>query len=261
MIEPIQYFEFMIGTEPYTYTDAAESHDLNGQTYEPVHIVFPEPETGQESAQETLEIEVSPDLPLAALYSDVAPHKTAWLTVWRKEFGALDSTALSFWTGRVRNVRWTDEPEREFAYITVEPISAALRRQGLRANHGPSCRHFWGDARCGVNVEDYKTVTTVGAVSGLQILSSDLAAQADGYFKLGYVERVSTGDRRHITEHVGDTITIRRRFRDLAPGEAINVYAGDDYSLATCHAKFNNAIAFGGFDKVPKRNIFVDGVE
>lgn len=73
--------------------------------------------------------------------------------------------------------------------------------------------------------------------------------------RLGALVRVA-GVPRMILAHSGDSVTLSALLSGLAVGVAFEAFAGCDRTLATCQAKFGNAINFGGFPWIPAKNPF-----
>lgn len=115
-----------------------------------------------------------------------------------------------------------------------------------------------GDARCGVDLESsaYRGEGIVTEVLGDRVFrASGLEAFAEGWFARG---RLAWSDGRrsevaaHRLEGVGAVIEVLdARALDVAVGAAFVVHAGCDKSLATCRAKFANAVSFRGFPHMP----------
>ena len=59
-----------------------------------------------------------------------------------------------------------------------------------------------------------------------------------------------------ILAHSGNSVTLSALLSGLAVGVAFEAFAGCDRTLATCQAKFGNAINFGGFPWIPAKNPF-----
>ena len=51
-------------------------------------------------------------------------------------------------------------------------------------------------------------------------------------------------------------LLIMTPFRELENGDAVTLYAGCDHTAATCLAKFDNLVNFGGCPAVPEFNPF-----
>ena len=111
-----------------------------------------------------------------------------------------------------------------------------------------------GEGLCTLNPDDYKTTTTLTYIDdeGLVLSSDDFAIPGDYYFIRGYIH---WGDYyRMIVNHVDNNITIRFRIPDLTVGQEVDVYAGCDRQISTCHDKFDNVADFFGHPWIPIDN-------
>jgi hypothetical protein len=73
---------------------------------------------------------------------------------------------------------------------------------------------------------------------------------------------VATGnDYRMVVAQSGDVLTLLIDFAAPMLAQAVTVHAGCSHLIAVCHSKFANAIRFGGFPYIPKRNPFETGID
>jgi uncharacterized phage protein (TIGR02218 family) len=116
-----------------------------------------------------------------------------------------------------------------------------------------ACDAALGDARCGVNLEaaGYKgTGAVITLLRDRAFLASDLGGFADNLFSFGTVEWTSgpnAGRRTEIMIHekAGSDVRITllgAPVRAIAVGHAFTIRAGCDKRIATCTAKFANAV-------------------
>jgi len=121
------------------------------------------------------------------------------------------------------------------------------------------CNNILFDSNCLVSKASVKLTTNV-TVSGSSLVSSDFALKLDDYYTGGYVE--FGVNRRLITSHVGDTITIATPFDSrLTSGSSVGVFPGCLKDFDTCNTKFGNTGNFNGFPYIPSINPVIYGVE
>ena len=124
------------------------------------------------------------------------------------------------------------------------------------------CDADLGDARCGVDLDNPAfrgTGTVVAASSPRLFTASGLAAFAADWFTRGLVTFTSganAGRAQEVKRHTlaGSAATIelwQPMAHAIAPGDTFTVTAGCDKQLATCRAKFANAVNFRGFPHMP----------
>ena len=125
-----------------------------------------------------------------------------------------------------------------------------------------SCDADLGDARCGVDLSSplHRASGIVGAALGDRLLaSSDLAAFVVGDFSRGlltFTSGLNAGRsfevKRHARRGADDTLELWQAPGDpVSAGDAFVVTAGCDKQLATCRARFANAVNYRGFPHMP----------
>jgi uncharacterized phage protein (TIGR02218 family) len=129
-----------------------------------------------------------------------------------------------------------------------------LKKEMPHFRYSPGCNYFLYDDNCKVNQASYAMALSSIAVdgAGLQISHADIGTKSDGYFNKGWL--VWGDHKRMIESHAGATITLRYAISGMATGEDVTIYAGCDWSVATCKARFNNVANYGGFPFIPKDN-------
>lgn len=118
------------------------------------------------------------------------------------------------------------------------------------------CRYTLGDADCTLDLAAFTFPGTVVTVYNNQRLTVTVN-QANGYFKYGkivFTSGLNDGLEMETINNTGSLITLFLPMPGLIQiGDTFDLIAGDDKKLSTCHAKFANAINFGGEDSIPKR--------
>lgn len=145
----------------------------------------------------------------------------------------------------------------EFAF------SAELRSQTnrLQQRTGRSfqrtCDAILGDGRCKKNLAAFTDIATVSSVEdNRRMVLSGLANSGQAaFYSLGVLE-FQTGDnaglRFEIKTHSSNVIVLWERPPfTIGVGDTVEVVAGCDKSIDTCHSKFDNTINFQGFNLIP----------
>jgi len=202
------------------------------------------------------------DLPIVRLFRGTPPSETIWLTVRRMHMGSDD--APIYWKGIVQNVK---RPSPARCQVIGQPLSASLKRTGLRLCWTRECPHFLYDAGCKVNPLDYEISAKVKALGGnsitVQLKDATHATApviADAWLRGGFVawsaSDEGTLERRFIEEQVGGVLTIFGVVDFLKVGDTVKMYPGCDRTPETCDEKFDNIDNYGGFDKMPGESPF-----
>ena len=245
---PVELYRFALSQQVWTVTSGREVLIYQNEPYQPVVIRRSAIEQSPEFARNGIDLDCARDFAVAQLFAAARPNGVVSLTVFRNHLG--DDEFITWWKGRVASVVWSGS----LAKIRCESIFTALKRPGLRAHYQTGCRHALFDAGCGVNNQTFLLTGTVAAVSGLTVRSSAFLSRPAGWLTGGYL-RVA-GVPRMILAHSGNSVTLSALLSGLAVGVAFEAFAGCDRTLATCQAKFGNAINFGGFPWIPAKNPF-----
>ncbi len=250
---PVELYEFKQGPVYYRYTSGDAMATYLGQAYQPASIRRGSLEQGQELNRTELVINAPRDLSVADLFRVYPPTEVVLLTIRRQHRN--DSDTAIIWQGRLLNVMWRDSE----AELTCESINTSLRRIGLRRKFGRQCPHVLYGVQCRVNQLSYKTSGTITAISGNTVSAAAFAGYADDWFSGGPIEWLRDDgvlDRRMITAHTGDTVTLSAPFVGLAIGHSMDGFPGCGHSLAICDSKFGNGINYGGWPFSPASSPF-----
>lgn len=155
------------------------------------------------------------------------------------------------WLGEVRLGRGTFTAE-------LRGMMQALQQQVGRIV-APACDADLGDARCGVDLDvltNGRVTATVDSAASARLFTTAALTQATGWFAGGLVSW-STGANAGRSMEV-KTFTLGGAVELVLPmpsaivaGDEFTISAGCDKTLATCKAKFANAINFRGFPHLP----------
>jgi uncharacterized phage protein (TIGR02218 family) len=172
------------------------------------------------------------------------------LTLTRYHEG--DGNAIVAWVGRIVNIGF----DGFSAEVYCESIHTSFRHPTGRRVYQINCPHVLYGASCGVTQSSYKLTTTLSAISGLDITSTDFGLEVDGYYSGGIVELTSGGlvTKRFVTNHVGNVITLNLALTGAYVGVSVDAYPGCDHSTTACNSKFSNILNYGGQPFYPERN-------
>ena len=151
---------------------------------------------------------------------------------------------------------WLGEVTMKNGQFVAEVRGLAQKlSQNIVDLYSPTCRAVFGDGRCKANLASYTVGGTVNTVSSRQILISNSMMQAAGYFSGGEIQWITganAGRRMEIKEFANKQFTLVLPMpNNVAVGDTFNAIAGCDKTIASCIAKFNNAVNFRGEPYVP----------
>ncbi len=117
----------------------------------------------------------------------------------------------------------------------------------------PDCRAELGDARCRVAMAGRRRFARVLAVEGrvLTVDAVEPVANAYGEGRLVWFGGRNSGLEDAVLSSEGATLTLRREPRFDGVGALVRIDEGCDKMLATCAARFGNAVNFQGEPYLP----------
>lgn len=170
---------------------------------------------------------------------------TAYLADWPTITGV-----ISIFAGPVAVVA----PSSAGLTIQVKSALEAFDAPVPRNVYQTTCANVLYDNSCGVSRTAQTRTGTITATSTPLQLSTSISSP-DTFLALGSVTFTSgpnIGQTRTIRSQTGGVIRLLDPLLSVPiVGDAFSAVAGCDRSLATCRAKFNNALRFRGFPFVP----------
>lgn len=249
---PLELYRFVAGTQRWTMTPHVEAIVYAGETYDPTPLVRSAPEIGSDAARAEMTVTLPRGHDLVRRLLLSPPQEVVSLTVYRRHLTDPDGETIVWWRGRVAAVAWQGAE----AVLRCESLLAALRRPGLRARYGLLCRHALYSVGCGASANAHKVTGTVSAIAGAVVTVPAAAAYSAGHFTAGLLVASGGAVRHFIVGHTGPDVTLMHAPIDVVGGMVVDLYAGCDHTLGTCHARFNNVANFGGFPWIPAKNPF-----
>lgn len=249
---PVELYEFRRGAFTWRFTSSQQDRVVGQVRYQAVPITRGPIERSGEMGRSSLRVRMARDIEFAAGFVATPPSEVTTLTLLRLHEG--DTETAVIWLGRVLNAEWRGI-EVEF---NCEPVYTSLKRTGLRRLYQRHCPHALYGAGCNVAALAFRVAGTVAAVEGLRVTVPAAAGFGSGYFTGGYATWAGAGvlEKRMITGHSLDVVTLAAVPPGLSVGQAIDLYPGCDHTLATCHGKFANSAHYGGFPFMPVKNPF-----
>lgn len=254
--QPIELFDFMRRATHWRYTSTDRDMTYDSATW----TAGPWQSSGftasGDAVQQTMTITGPLDAAVAEQFLSVAPSDPVFVRVLHLHAG--DTEAAVWWTGQVTNVsRKQDRIE-----ISGESIVTAMAKLGLRLAWQKACPYSIYDTQCRLSAAAFAFDGTVSAVTGDTVSSAAFADPgnvADGRLAGGFL-MWDAGDgfieRRAITAHSGDTITLLNAAVGITAGMTVTAHPGCDQSAQVCHDTFNNLDNFGGVPGLPSVSPF-----
>ena len=169
------------------------------------------------------------------------------------------------WTGAAGRV---DLGEGRLGAVSVKDgaFSAELRGPGAALTRAvteecsPECRADLGDRRCRVAMAGRRRFARVVSVAGSDVTVNavETVANAHGGGRLRWLGGANGGLESQVRASAGAVLTLRRPPAfTAATGALVELIEGCDKSLATCAARFGNAVNFRGEPYLPGVDLLV----
>jgi uncharacterized phage protein (TIGR02218 family) len=248
--QPVELYRFALGLDKWMFTSGQTEVVYQSENYEPAPIRRSGIEQGKEINRSGMDITLTRDNALAALFIASLPEGVVSVTLYRYHVTDTANEVIVLWKGRVGGARLSGSE----LVLKCEPIATSLKRPGLRARYQLLCRHALYSAGCGALKDSFRVDGNVMAVSGTTVQVAAAGTRPDGYFVAGMLQ--TDEGARMIVGHSGVNLTLVAPMPSLAVGDSVRLYAGCDHSTATCLNRFNNLANFGGFPYIPQKNPF-----
>lgn len=236
------------GTGEWTYTSGDTSVTYNGKTYTPAAIQ--RGAVSRDADFKTSRLNISINYLKEPIVNFLVnwPVELVWIEVLRL-FRDDATEARVVFLGQVARV----SIQGRKAQVECVGFEHFLRQSLPILRYQVQCNRRLFSVECGIANASYKITTTVSvSADGLTLTDSAFGDKADNYFTWGYVQK--DDDRRLITAHTGNDISLRYRIYGLTGGDTVTAYAGCDRTFETCKDKFDNRVNFSGFPWIPLDN-------
>lgn len=250
---PVECYKFTKVASQWLFTDSDEVASIPQGTFAPEVISRGNIRQDNEKGAGSVDVSLAADNSFAAQFIPYLPTSIVFLAIYRFHRG--DADVFTVFNGEVSSARLTKDGE---VILFCTPLAYRMGKRIPSTTFQSRCNHATYSVWCGADKNDFKLIGPVSAVVDDTISCANFAAQPDQWLRNGWVERID-GDRRFILDHIGTTIVVDAPFLDLAPGEAITAYGGDERTEEVCNTKFNRLPNYLGFQRVPTRNPF-DGI-
>jgi hypothetical protein len=255
-----------LGSEPrdlYTFarSDTMWRHTSSGRaitvTYPGPHDVAYAPgviergaiQRGTETGALKVHVKVARTMPVAAALREYRVHPMV-CGIHRYQQDPTAQPVLQAYgdvAGVTLNEGWV-----EFDLVSAE---AMFDQPFPRMIFSATCTLATYGARCGVDETAFSTAATITAIDGSTVTVDAVPTVADEYYDSGQILIPSTRERLFVASRSGVGLLDFQIFGPvpdgIVAGEPVVLIAGDDQSLATCKAKFDNVPNFFGFNDLP----------
>jgi len=270
--QPVEFITFTNGAIVSRITNANNPVVIGANTFEPLAYERDGFSQSSDTDDSNIQMRTPGAFAVLDLYKGVLTSNLTTVTIERFHLNDPAEQVQIFWKGRVVSI----EREDGEADILLQPTSAG-KEETPRSTYQSLCNVFLFESPgCLLSRDDWRFIAVADAidstgflitVNGLRARAVVLdtaqggptgplsAAELDIYWQAGFII-TAAGEIRDIVEgdvaSDPDQVRVNLPFRDLSVTDALEVFAGCDHSIATCHKKFDNAINHQGFPYVPE---------
>lgn len=267
--DPVLLFLFVMGDLRWGYVGQdVQTYTYNGTDYKPDPAVSLGP-VSQSLAEVSTDVEVtlSSLAEVAQLFVPYLPPQPVYVRVFRHLPDGAPGEYEVEMSAEVVSSQFDEDTG--VCTLTSRQISKDLSRKVPWCVYSPTCNYAVYGAGCGVNREEYVTVTNVTSGAGLTVLSSpDFATAGAGndapeeWFRMGFVIHVPSGEMRFIVKHETNSpeITIQTPFRNMVNGDQVRAYPGCNRYRTHCGPRFDNLNRMLAFPWMPGRNPYTQSI-
>lgn len=255
---PFWLYQFSEGGERWRFTSRSRSIEIDGNVWEPAVISHGDLVTTGDLNRTQTELTFNRSNAFAQRFLEVGTSEVCTVTIFRGHEQE-PSLAVAVWKGRVG----TGDLDGSQIILPCEPVTAALRRVGLRAKYQKLCRHALYSDGCGADLSDFLDDATVQQAGGT-VLEVDFAvSRPAGYYRGGVLR--FNGEFAFIIGQSAGGLILATQMSSLLDAVAVNgptlvrIAPGCDLRPSTCSARFSNLKNYGGFPDIPGRNPFGGG--
>lgn len=126
--------------------------------------------------------------------------------------------------------------------------------------YSPNCRANFGDSKCGINLQNHKTSTTISSVISNTEFFVSSTSFLSGEFDFGFVQ-FSSGNKMEINKcYLGGKITLMLPVSFIINvGDSVDIFKGCNKSVQMCSERYANIINFRAEPYVPGIDKIVNG--
>lgn len=255
--EPVEVYDFTRnGTNigRYTSADAAVTVGVNSYAVWPGGLKRGPIALAGDQGRNSLKITTAADFPPAQLIH--LRSRTGIVGITVRRYHRSDASDIKpIWAGRILSARRGKTGERQ---LVCEPRSVTQNRIGLHRICQPGCNLELYGPQCRLSMAAWGHATTIAAISGNVLTVASAASTPVGINYAGgivaFTDDDGITDYAFVEEVTGLAFTLDLALYGAAVSDAVTIYPGCDWTMATCHGVFNNAVNFGGRLNVPDKN-------
>lgn len=157
----------------------------------------------------------------------------------------------ALWLELARGTLGSVEQQGEGYSVALRGLGSVLDQPVAPAT-SPTCRARFGDAACTIDLRTHQVVAALVSTDGESVTFSGLTADIYPFGQLRWLTGACTGLTQRIVDQTGDVLMLDEPpALAVTPGALGLLTQGCDKRLATCSARFANAVNFRGEPFLP----------
>lgn len=255
---PLELYVVEFPTDVYYFVSGNRDYTEGAIIYKAIPIARTEVAQPGPNNQADVAISLPVNHPIVTRYLNQGiPPRYIQAVIYRKQIRS--GITERIWGGRVTSMAIEDR----VAKLRVPSRASELMLRTIpQITRGKLCPHILYDTMCRISRSSYVVSTTVLFVSGrkVRVDMGDLA-KGGAWAESGELVHVASGERMTIANQADlnpgvssvTELTMQMQIPGMANGDAVEVYAGCDHTINTCHFKFDNRYNFGGLHTLNTR--------
>ena len=265
--KPVEVYEFNHGNNFYYFTSSDSSVKINGNIYKPMTLNRAEIQMSPEMQRNDLKINITQNNPLRDYLFVNGDEYELKVKIYRLQIE--EGLSNLMFSGTLSDFNVVNELEVEMNFMQIGQF-ALKKTQSYTFQY--NCNHSQYDVKCGLNLINNSTKFIITAIEDnftyitVEGISTPSGSQANNYFTSGimwYENEKFEEKKIHILVDFKDTdsrkITLNSTDANLKIGQEIYLAFGCKNTKSNCIA-INNFKNFLGFDYIPTKNYFKDGI-
>lgn len=251
----VELYEFTHKNQKYYFTSSDKEVLFDSQVYIPQYIKRTSISSTVTETKKVVKLSVLKDFVVADFFKKLNPREIS-VKITRASRDDLSQSRQLF-IGVVNTCSFRGNQ----AEIECKPFTQTGAGQICRYAYSTKCNHHVYNKGCKLDIDDFSVVAniTVVAADGITFGVTTTGGNPVDYYTNG-VMIAPNGDARQIISNTANQVKVLTPYSELNVGDVVKIAAGCNRTSGDCKNKFNNFNNFLGFEYVPSRNPFSDGV-
>lgn len=252
----VEVYKFFYKNEILRVTSSDTRINFNNEWYEPSTIKRSDYNISNDKTRNEIKLTVSSKFEVVDYFQSITPDdiRVEIFQTLRND----TSKSFKIFNGLVKSLNM----KKNISEITLQPFASLLTRDICRYSYQTLCNNSLYDVNCKLNIEDFSTITTITDISSDGItftLDVEDQFRVDN-FTNGVLRISETGEARMVIESTHNVVKVMSPFTTVKIGDLVKISVGCNRSSANCKEKFSNFKNYAGFEYIPNRSPFENGL-